>query len=238
MILTLVRWSRAQSRDGQQALRRVSRLRSTRTGQAALQLHVSSFLKRHQPIEAITGRAPAPVPAPLHRARVNSAVPGPATAGQSCPLRQESDPAARCRRLPSTKLSGRGATAARSASTSGKMRARVDDRVDPVAAGLVEQPAERGREPGGIDRLTAQPRLDRFDQIGRAMPQYHAIGREFGGEPIDIGLAHRRVGAEHADHTRFADQCRRLDRGDGADDRRSSAARTAGSAIVEACCTR
>ena len=39
------------------------------------------------------------------------------------------------------------------------------------------------------------------------------------GEIVDIGLAHRRLGAEHADHAAFRHFGRRLDRRDGADHR-------------------
>ena len=61
--------------------------------------------------------------------------------------------------------------------------------------------------------------LGELDQLGRAVADDRAVGGELRGEVVDIGLAHGRFGAEHADHAALRNLGRRLDRRHRADDR-------------------
>ena len=47
--------------------------------------------------------------------------------------------------------------------------------------------------------LAAELGLGEFDQLGRAVADDRAVRGEPRGEVVDIGLAHGRFGAEHAD---------------------------------------
>ena len=57
------------------------------------------------------------------------------------------------------------------------------------------------------------------DEAGTAVAQHRLVGCEARAEVVDIGLAHRRFGAEDADHAALRQFGGGLDRGDGADDR-------------------
>ncbi len=115
-----------------------------------------------------------------------------------------------------------------------EMRAGIDDHVDPVPARLVEQAGQDRPVAVGRRILAAQLGLGELDQLGRSMPQHQAIAGEARGQIVDIGLAHRRIGAEHADRARLAERRGGLDRGTVPTIGRSSAARTAASAMVDA----
>ena len=69
------------------------------------------------------------------------------------------------------------------------------------------------------DRLAGELGLGQLDQLGRAVADDRAVGGELRGEVVDIGLADRRLGAEHADHAALRHFRRGLDRRDRADDR-------------------
>jgi hypothetical protein len=95
-----------------------------------------------------------------------------------------------------------------------------DHRVHPFGAGLGEQ------GPGGAadfvteTRVSGELGLGQIDQLGRAVADDGAMAREPGGEIVDIGLADRRLGAEHSDDPGSGGLGGRLDRRDGADDRK------------------
>lgn len=100
----------------------------------------------------------------------------------------------------------------------GKMSAGEDDRVDPIAPGLVEQ-RPRGRSDGfGADFLAAELCFCKFDQLGRPVADDYAISRELGGEIINIRLSHGRLGAKYSDHATHRDFGGRFDRRHSADD--------------------
>ncbi|RZM04458.1 MAG: hypothetical protein EOP68_19630, partial [Sphingomonas sp.] len=54
-------------------------------------------------------------------------------------------------------------------------QAYVDDLVDPIAAGLPEQPAQHRGVALGRDRTAMQRRLRQLDQLGRSVSQHGAV---------------------------------------------------------------
>src|SRR5207253_10888867 len=80
-----------------------------------------------------------------------------------------------------------------------EMRAGEDDRVERLAALLPEQPVQDPRISLGVPGLAPQLRLGQVDQLRRSMAEHPAVAGEFGRQPVDIRLADRRLGAEHAD---------------------------------------
>ena len=75
-----------------------------------------------------------------------------------------------------------------------------DDGVDPLAAGRVEHRLRRRASTAStLTSLAGELGLGELDQLGRAVADDRAVGGEFRGEVVDIGLAHGRFGAEHAD---------------------------------------
>src|SRR3546814_7513877 len=61
--------------------------------------------------------------------------------------------------------------------------------------------------------------LGQFDKSRGPVAQHEAIRGELRAQPVDIGLAHGRIGAEHADDPRLRHRGRRLDRRHRSDDR-------------------
>jgi hypothetical protein len=115
-----------------------------------------------------------------------------------------------------------------------EMRAGEDDDVERVAARLIAQARDRASDHRGIDRLAAQLGLGAGYKAGAAVAQHALSVGELRAEIVDIGLAHGRFGAEHADDAALRQLGRRLDRGDGADDRQVERRTNMCSAIVDA----
>ncbi len=86
----------------------------------------------------------------------------------------------------------------------------------------------------GVGRRPAQARFGISDQSGAAMPQDRAVRAMLGGEPVDIGLADGRIGAEHADDARLRGSAAGLIAGTVPTTGMSSAARTWARATVAA----
>ena len=100
-----------------------------------------------------------------------------------------------------------------------KMRAGEHHGIDKLSARLVPQSRCRPRIDLGVNRLPAQLGLGGHDQFGRSEAQQALVGRKFRFQPVDIGLADRRLGAEQADDASFGHRGRRFDRRDRADNR-------------------
>ena len=100
------------------------------------------------------------------------------------------------------------------------MGAGEDDGVDPIAVGRLEHRLRPRRltasTPTASPASLASASSTSSGEPWRMIVQSAANSR---GEVVDIGLAHRRLGAEHADHPALRHFGRGLDRRDRADDR-------------------
>ncbi len=96
-----------------------------------------------------------------------------------------------------------GAAAARSASTSGKW-VQALTMMSISAPPLPEQPVQHRRERLLRQRLAPRSFASASSTSSRSRAGSPAIAREPRGEIVDIGLTHRRAGAQHADRARLA----------------------------------
>ena len=117
------------------------------------------------------------------------------------------------------------------------MGAGEDDDVDPVASWL-EHWLPAARTASTPISSPASLASASIDQLGRAVADDGAVGGEAGGEVVDIGLAHRGLGPEHADTRDFDISDAGLIAGTVPTTGRSSAARTGRARWSRRCCRR
>ena len=148
---------------------------------------------------------------------VKTITPSPGSAGQGCS--RVSQAMRRAMPGPPSIQSTPGKASPSSSRSSGKWVQASTPTSMRSPLGGVEHRLGRGAD--GVDRdvLAGELRLGEIDQLGRAVADDRAVGRELGCEIVDIGLADGRLRAEHADHAGLRQLRRRLDRRNGADDR-------------------
>src|SRR5207245_369985 len=100
-----------------------------------------------------------------------------------------------------------------------EVRASKNDGVDLITPRRCDHWFNCATNVKSANPLAAKLRLSKFDEFGRAVPDYRAIRCEPLCKIINIGLPNRCLGSKHTDDPAFADRGGWLDRGNRADDR-------------------